>query len=218
LQVRDLADTELFCGLPESLTGRFAGLALHRRLRRRQRLAFSGQEDDAVFLVKSGRIKISYLSEEGRELTVMVLYPGQLYSRHSEATVTALDDCELWIFLMPVFKQILAADPAIPLRLIRILGHILRKTNDALQNLAFREVSSRRAKFLLGQASENGAPAADGRAFSLRFTHEEIANIIGSTRQTVTSILNRWDKNKIIAAGRHQVVILDRARLEEMLG
>jgi len=209
----DLGDTELFSGLPESLTGRFAGLALLRRLRRRQRLAFPA-EDDAVFLIKSGRIKVSYFSEEGRELTVMVLHPGQLYSRHSEAAVTALDDCELWIFPMPVFKRILTADPEIPLRLIKILGHILKKTNDALQNLAFREVSSRLARFLLEQADENGA---GGSVFPLPFTHEEMANLIGSTRQTVTSLLNRWDKNGIIVIGRRRLAIKDRDRLEEML-
>jgi len=210
-----LGDTELFAALPDNLAGQFAGLALERRLRRRQRLAFPGPEDDVVFLIKSGRIKISYLSEEGRELTVMVLHPGQLYSRHSEAIVTALDDCDLWIFPMPVFKRILAADPAVPLRLIKILGHILKKTNDALQSLAFREVSSRLARFLLDQADENGA---GGNDFVLRFTHEEVANLIGSTRQTVTSLLNRWEKNGIIAIGRRRMAITDRGRLEEMLG
>lgn len=113
-------------------------------------MTFPEDSPDAVFFVSRGRVKVSYLSEDGKEFTVTILGPGEMYSRHSEGTVTALEDTETWMI-------------------------------------------------------------------SMELTHEDIANLIGSSRQTVTSTLRRFERNGLISFNRrHVVIIKDWERLQEL--
>lgn len=216
-QLRSLAETELFADLAPEMVARFEQMTVTRRFGRRQQLTFLAGEADAIFILKSGRVKVSYLSEEGREFIVMILGPGQIYSRHSEALATALADTEVWLFSMPNFQRILASDPRIPLRLIRILGRILRRTNNAIRNLAFRKVSSRLINFLLEQEAEASGREKNSTTFELELTHEEIAALIGSSRQTVTSLLHQLAQEGLIALDHRRVTLLDPQSLKATL-
>ncbi|KKM09034.1 hypothetical protein SY88_21120 [Clostridiales bacterium PH28_bin88] len=211
-----LAKFQLFDGLPEEELGRYGRYFSCRRFGRREQMTFPEESADAVFFVSRGRVKVSYFSEDGKEFTVTILGPGEMYSRHSEGTVTALEETEVWLISMADFRRILAENPLLPLRLIRILGGILRETNNAIQNLAFREVSSRLARFLMRQAAERGKEGPEGLVVPVELTHEDIANLIGSSRQTVTSTLRRFDQNGIISLNRRHVMIKDWERLQEL--
>ncbi len=147
---------------------------------------------------------------------MIILGPGEMYSRHSEGTVTALEDTEIWQVSMADFRRMLIENPQLPLRLIRILGGILRETNNAIQNLVFRGVSSRLARFLLRQAAEWGKQGPNGIVIPLPLTHEDVANLIGSSRQTVTSTLRRFEQDGIILINRKYIIIKDYDRLEEL--
>ncbi|MEW6244794.1 MAG: Crp/Fnr family transcriptional regulator [Bacillota bacterium] len=211
-----LSKFRLFRGLPEEELARYARFFTHRQFGRREQMTFPEECTDAVFFVSRGRVKISYFSEDGKEFTVIILGPGEMYSRHSEGTVTALEDTEIWLVSMTDFRRMLAENPQLPLRLIRILGGILRETNNAIQNLVFRGVSSRLARFLLRQAAERGKEGPEGMVVPLALTHEDVANLIGSSRQTVTSTLRRFEQNGIISLNRKNVIIKDWERLQEL--
>lgn len=211
-----LAKFKLFHGLPGEELDQYSKYFTCRRFGRREQMTFPEDFADAVFFISKGRVKVSYFSEDGKEFTVTILGPGEMYSRHSEGTVTALEETEIWLISMADFSRIMAENPLLPLRLIRILGGILRETNNAIQNLAFREVSSRLARFLLRQAAERGKEGPKGMVVPLELTHEDIANLIGSSRQTVTSTLRRFDQNGIISLSRGHITIKDWERLQEL--
>lgn len=212
----ELSKFNLFHGLPQEELDRYSKYFTCRRFGRREQMTFPEDSQDAVFFISRGRVKISYFSEDGKEFTVTILGPGDMYSRHSEATVTALEETEIWLVGMPHFLRILEWNSRLPLRLIKILGGILRETNNAIQNLAFLEVSSRLARFLLRQADERGTPGPEGITVPLELTHEDIANLMGSSRQTVTSTLGRFEQNGIISLYRRHVLIKDRERLQDL--
>ncbi|MFZ5640821.1 MAG: Crp/Fnr family transcriptional regulator, partial [Bacillota bacterium] len=112
---------------------------------RKKHIEFTESSRDYIYLVRSGRVKVSYLSPEGKEITVTILHPGDIYSLHSEAAVIVLEPAEILYIETGDFKKILLRYPELAINLIKILGAILKNTNDALLNLAFKEVNSRLA-------------------------------------------------------------------------
>lgn len=198
---------KLFEGLSEPNREKVLSLFKSAFFGRKERISFGDSSQDYIYLVKSGRVKISYLSPEGKEIIVTILYPGDIYSLHSEANATVLEPAEILFISSDGFARLLMQNPELTPNLVRILGIILKNTNDALLNLAFKEVNSRVASLLLKTAREKGITTANGVQFELGLTHEEIAGIISSTRQTVTTILNRFESAGVITVRRKKYII-----------
>lgn len=198
---------KLFMGMSDSEIAEVMGFFNSALFRRKEQISFNDPCQDYIYLVKSGRVKISYLSPEGREIIVTILYPGDMYSLHSEANATVLDQTEILYINSDGLKNILIKKPEMTASLFKILGIILKNTNDALLNLAFKEVNSRLASLLLKTARDKGIPTREGIEFYLGLTHEEIAGIISSSRQTVTTILNRFESAGIISVHKKKYVV-----------
>lgn len=186
------------------------------RFAKKQTLQFPGALQDYIYLVVSGRVKVSYLSPDGKEIIVTILHPGDMYSLHSEASTTVIEAAEIWYIGSDQFKTIIMNNPGMTVNLIKILGSILKNTNDALLNLAFKEVNSRLASLLLKIANEKGIKTGDCIVVELGLTHEDIANLISSTRQTVTTILNRFEKSGLVKTAKKKLIIKDVQKLTEL--
>lgn len=198
---------KLFEGLSEPNKQKVLNLFKSALFARKERISFGDSTQDYIYLVKSGRVKISYLSPEGKEIIVTILYPGDIYSLHSEANATVLEPAEVLYISSRGFTRLIIENPDLTPNLVRILGIILKNTNDALLNLAFKEVNSRVASLLLKTAKEKGVTTGEGIEFELGLTHEEIAGIISSRRQTVTTILNRFESAGIISIQRKKYIV-----------
>jgi len=200
---------KLFTGLTEAETEHILSCFSCACFAKKEQIRFDDSSKDYIYLVKSGRVKISYLSPEGKEIIVTILHSGDIYSLHSEANATVLEPAEILYIGTEGFKKILMQNPGLAAGLVKILGVILKNTNDALLNLAFKEVNSRVASLLLKTARERGMPTGEGLEFELGLTHEEIAGLISSSRQTVTTILNRFESAGIITVNRKKYIVRD---------
>lgn len=170
---------------------------------KKQQLRLAGDMEDAIYFIYEGLIKISYFSESGREYIVTILKDGGIYSFHSEATAYALKDSLVFLISMKNFKELLVEFPFLHFRMYKELGYILKRYNDLVMDLAFREVSSRLAKYLL-----ECFPDDDWTTHGL--TVEELACHLGSARQTISTTLNRWERQGLIELMRGQMKITDR--------
>lgn len=206
-------DFKLFKNLSVDESEKLAASFKRCHFEKKQHVEFSGPSQDYIYLVRSGRVKVSYLSPEGKEIIVTILQPGDMYSMHSEASTTVLERAEIWYVGLEDFKNMVVQNPGLTVNLIRILGVILKNTNDALLNLAFKEVNSRLANLLLKMARETGATTDKGVVFEPGLSHEEIANIISSTRQTVSTILNRFEKAGIISMQKKRITVINMEQL-----
>jgi CRP-like cAMP-binding protein len=179
-------------------------------IEKKQRLKLTVDMEDAVYFVCEGRIKVSYFSECGKEFIFKILEPGDIYTFHSEASASALTHSRVCIISMNNFKNLLMEYPFLNFRMYKLLGNTLKSYNDLVLNLTFKEVSSRLAEYLMEHTQSS-------EWFTSGLTHEELACLLGSTRQTISTTLNRWERQGILEMSHGSLRVFDRERLQNML-
>ncbi|MCK7494874.1 MAG: Crp/Fnr family transcriptional regulator [Comamonadaceae bacterium] len=178
-----------------------------RRLARGQRLRWPGDASNRVFVVASGRLRV-HLAGTSRELTLAFLEPGDIYSTHSPAWVTAAVASTVWTVETRAFAQRMSADPALLPPVMAVLGRLARRRHRPRRDLAFREVPARLARFVLGLAERRGEPEGEGWLLPLDLGVEDIASLLGSTRQTVSALISRWQRDGLLLRrGRRRLPI-----------
>ena len=151
------------------------------------------EDENLVFIVKSGKLRV-YLSFEDKEFTLSFLETGDIFSTHTRAFVQALDCAEILVCNTMVFKQTLSARPEVSLIMVKVLGDLLKNSISTIESLAFKDVRMRLVEFLIKAAADRGRHTSEGAVVELGLSTEDIALLIGTTRQTVSQILNDFIK------------------------
>lgn len=205
--------SDLLAGLPEEEIEALDGSSAVERLSRAGVLFREDQTLSHLYVVWSGSIKLVRSSDEGREFIVNLAGPGAAFGALLEPSVAALTAraLEETAFLaVPVtaVRRALERNPALALRAVRDSERRLRAAEIRAARFAFDSVPRRLAALLL--------EATDRRSGLLRFplNQSELASIIGSSRETVCSILNRFRRAGIVETPRGQVQVIDRRKLE----
>lgn len=181
------------------------------------RLVFSPREElDRLFIVVKGRARV-YLAYRDKEFTMAILDVGDVYTTHTRAHVAALDDLELLVADTAVVRRFLATMPALAISMVKVLGDLLAHAFAVIDGLAFHDVRKRLVQLLLLEAGRT-PPGPDG---TIRFDHglsvEQLATIVGSSRQTVSSLLNALEREGVIALqGRGVIRVADLAALQAL--
>jgi CRP/FNR family transcriptional regulator, cyclic AMP receptor protein len=213
---RLLEATDLFSGLPPDVLDELRAHATVRKLKRNEVLFEQGDEADALFVVESGRIAIATQSGDGRESVVAVLERGALFgemplfdgdTRSTDAR--ALNNSTVVeLAYEPVF-DVLRTRPQLLWGVVRLLSQRLRATNEALADAVFLDVPARTAKHLLELAG-------DDDNFTLPVTQEELAAMVGASRERVNKALSLFMRlGWLDLEGRNHYRILDRTSLED---
>ncbi len=178
-----------------------------RQLAKGTLLATPQAREDRVFLVQSGRLRV-YLAGENRELTLSFLEAGDIYTTHTPTYVEAVAASTLWLIDTPAFAQQLASDPGVTPVMMRVLGRMLANAVHLIEDLSFREVPARLARFLLGLVERRGQVCEAGWRVPLELGMEDIASLLGTTRQTVSSLINQWAREGIVSReGRRSLLV-----------
>ena len=146
-------------------------------------------EEDLVFIVSRGRVRI-YLAYEDKEFTLGILNPGDVYSTHAECYVQALDDAELLLTDVRSVKRIMDTVPTFTRTMVRVLGHILKNSFSIIGGLAFKDIYTRLMDFMLTEAEQSGTEQDGGVLVTLDLTIEQLAQLMGASRQTVSTLLS----------------------------
>ncbi len=166
-----------------------------------------------VFIVQTGRVRV-YLAYGDKEFTIAILEPGDIYTSHTGAYVQAMSDCTLLLTDIATFHTRMMDVPQFTQTMVRVLGGILKNAFGIIDGLVFRDSTARLAVFLLDTAqSEEGR-----RVVHLNMTGELLAQHLGATRQTISTLLNDLTRSGILHREKRGVYhILDEARLREMV-
>ncbi|WP_428561999.1 MAG: Crp/Fnr family transcriptional regulator [Solidesulfovibrio sp. DCME] len=166
-----------------------------------------------LFIVVRGRARV-YLASRDKEFTMAILDAGDVYTTHTRAHVAALDDLELLVADLAEVGRLLFSMPALSAAMVKVLGDLLAHAFTVIDGLAFYDVRRRLLHLLALEAGRAGT-AADGAACcDLGLSVEQLATIVGSSRQTVSSLLNSLEREGVIALeGRGVIRVPDLAAL-----
>ncbi|GAB4098234.1 Crp/Fnr family transcriptional regulator [Sinomonas halotolerans] len=181
-----------------------------------------GDQGDQLYFIVSGKVKLGRTSPDGRESLLAILGPGELFGEMAlfdpaprNATATAVSETRLAGLKNEALNTLLRSRPEVSAQLLQALARRLRRTNDSLSDLVFSDVPGRVAKALLDLADRFGRPATDGVLVAHELTQEELAQLVGASRETVNKALAEFVQRGWIRLEARAVVILDMQRLRQ---
>ena len=215
-----ISTVPLFATLDDEARAALRGAMDEVTLRRGEVLFNEGDPGDRLYLVIDGKVKLGHSSGDGRENLLAVLGPGELLGEltlfdpgERTATATAVAVTQLLELQHDPFMHLLDSRPELAKHMLRALAVRLRKTNEALADLVFSDVPGRVAKALLDLAERFGEETPDGLRVAHDLTQEELAQLVGASRETVNKSLADFISRGWIRLEGRAVQILDLERV-----
>jgi CRP/FNR family transcriptional regulator, cyclic AMP receptor protein len=216
-----LRQAPLFSALDDEAATALRASMADTRLRRGDVLFHEGDEGDKLYVVTDGKVKLGRTSSDGRENLLAILGPGQMFGELSlfdpgprSATVTAVTDTTFSSLSHEDLLRWLDGRPAVARGLLAQLAGRLRKANDVVADLVFSDVPGRVAKALLDLAGRFGRPVDEGVMVAHDLTQEELAQLVGASRETVNKALADFASRGWLRLEARAVLLLDVERLK----
>jgi CRP/FNR family cyclic AMP-dependent transcriptional regulator len=218
-----LKNCSLFDRLPEA---ELTALERHSRMRRfpaKSPVYLPVDAASGVFLLVDGQVKICNLTPEGKQSILTFIEPGELFGelalfqegRREESAQTTMSSTVVLID-SAALHQTLARIPSLSLGITKLVGMRRLRIERRLKYLLFRSNRERLVHLLLELAEDYGKPLADGTvALGIRLSHQDLASIIGSTRESVTVILGQLQCENLLSLGRRRITIQSLQRLAQ---
>jgi CRP-like cAMP-binding protein len=184
-----------------------------------------GEQDDRLLIVRQGRVRLYKLSPEGRALTLFVLGPTAIFG---ETTLTeqwqhdcfaeSMTDCVVGVIGRAQLQEVLRSNSVVVLRFMDVISRRLREMERKLADIAFKSVPQRLATILLNLADclndvpEHAPPSV------VRYTHQQLAEMIGSYRETVTKAIGEFREDGLIRVDEDTIYLTDLFRLRQLAG
>jgi CRP-like cAMP-binding protein len=190
------------------------------KLRKGQALFKEGDDGDNLYIITSGKIKLGTKSQDGRENLLMVLGPGDMFGDLSlfdsgprTSTATAVTESRLLSLGQEKVIPWVREHPEASLHLLARLASRLRRTNEVVSDLVFSDVPGRVAKALIDLGVKFGEKTSEGFLVHHDLTQEELAQLVGASRETVNKALADFAQRSWIKLEARAVLILDYDRL-----
>jgi CRP-like cAMP-binding protein len=202
----------------------FVSVGTRRRYRRGEALFVQGEPATVAFALESGRVTVGRVAPTGREIIHVFHYPGSVFGfvelllqRERNRSAYAGDDSVLWVVPYPDLLDLVRRRPDVLFGLLLTLSDRFLATQTIVEELVAESVAERLVRLLVRLGGELGYNSHAGHApIPIRLTHEEIAQVIGSTRQTVTSLLSALENRGLVYVRPRSITIMDWKRLQRM--
>lgn len=215
-----LHEVDLFADLSAEEVDDLDRMAPAQRFLRGELLFSQSQPVTSLFILKSGRVRIFRVTEEGKAMTMGILEPGAVFGemvllgqRMHDNYAEAIEDSAVCRLELHDVERFLLTDPRIAVRIARLLGEQVARLEERLTDLAHRPLAARIARALLALSR----PAPSGRrgaGRSVRLTHEQLAGLVGATRESTSKVMSELAAQGVIRQARGRVVVLDPPMLE----
>lgn len=207
---------ELFDCVSDADIRELARLCQVRVLERGAVIYGAGEASDVVFILEQGAVKLSRVGEDGREANVGVLGPMEMFGEGALAgervranCATVLEDAVVCGFDQQAFERFLLGHPELALRITKLVSDRLRRVESRIQDILFKDVRTRLAHTVARLANKFGEEASEGRRIGLRLTQSDLAQLIGSTRETTSTIFNEFRRDGLLTSDGHYIIVRD---------
>ncbi len=218
-----LRKVSLFADLDDQQMEQVASIVITRKYRKRMFLFTEGETGDTIYFVKSGLVKVVKTTEDGREQILHLMGPGEVLGEvvlfnggGYPASAEVMEDSEICLIRNPDLEQLLNQHVEIAISLIKLLSRRLTDAQHKVRDLALKDAYSRTASILLRMA-DTSPVSPQGIEIKPDLSRQELANMIGTSRETVSRILSDFQQQKILLVDRNKVTVINKEKLAKWI-
>lgn len=216
-----LRNFPLFEDLPNSELQKLADIITQRESPKYHFIYQAGDLTDSIYFLDKGTVKIGTHSGEGKEVIKSILHPKAMFGelsllgeeKRNDFAKTMDSATTYYVMKVPAFQQIVRANSNLSMKLISMLGRKLKNTERRLESMILKDARARIIDFLKDNARNQGRQVGYEMLLKHSLTQQDIANFTGTSRQTVTSVLNDLKKSNLIYFKRKSILIRDMTAL-----
>lgn len=217
--IKKIAAIPLFQGLPAKQCEEISTIVVLQNYKTGQLIFSEGDEGCGFYVIISGSVKIFKLSPEGKEQILHIMEPGEPFGEAAvfagesfPASAQTLAASRVLFFPRKSFIELITRNPALSLNMLAFLSRRLRVLANLVEDLSLKEVPGRLAAHFLYSSKSKSDPAI----LELGISKNQLASLLGTIPETLSRILNRMSREKLIKTGAHHIQILDRQGLLEL--
>ena len=206
--------TNMLC--PKKQSAGMLDKHLHRNFKKGDYIYLPDEHSDKMYFLTTGRVKIGTYSDSGKEITKAILSMGEVFGEMSiigegkrRDFAYVMDDAEMCVLTIDDMKGLMRNNSSVALFMVKILGDRTRKMERRLESLVFKDSRTRIVEFLHQLAVEKGTRIGYEQEVRKFITHQEIANLTATSRQTVTTVLNELRNKNILVFNRRRMLVRD---------
>lgn len=211
-----LKNCDLFERLSPEHVSRLEAVSQAKQLARGSLVYMPSEASESVFLLTSGRVKLYHITSEGKQAVLALIDPGELFGEltifdggQREEFAEAMEKSTLIRIPRDEITRLMEEHAGVALGVTRLMGLRRRRIERRLKSLLFRSNRERLVHLLMELAEKYGQRSADGVTLGIKLSHQELASIIGSTRETVTVVLGELQNEGSLIIKRRQIILRD---------
>lgn len=186
---------------------------------------FQGDPSFDVYFLKEGRVKLSRMSLEGREITLAILDKGEIFGEmsayseeHRNVQAQAMEESIVCMMKKSDFLDVLHRSPQLNFKLTKFIVFRRLQIESKIDQLIFNDVPTRLAGLLLSLIEQYGEKDSRGIRIRIKLSHQELGNLIGATRETISALLAQWKKCGFVDSEDRRMIITDSDSLRKVAG
>lgn len=212
----------IFSNLPEKILIEVLKLQNIKHYKKGEIIFYEGDKGEAFFFIRSGKIKIYKTSMDGRDITLNILGKGSIFAEvtlfndvNYPATVEVIENSEVGMILNKDIEKMILNNNVLALQIIKVLSKRLYRSQKTIKDLAFSDTYNRTSSALLDLCERHGKITNGGIEIDIGITRQDIANMVGTSRETVSRIISDLRKEGIINTASKKIIILDKKGLQK---
>lgn len=213
----------VFSELEDHLIDKIAELTIIKKYAKSDIIFFEGDPGEAIHFVKSGKVKIFKTSEGGKEIIINILSPGDIFAEVTlfqrnipyPASVEVIEEGEIGSIRNRDLERLISENPQLAVELLRAMAKKLKEVQQRVRELGSNDAIERTIRVLSALAKNHGSKTKDGIVLCKNITRQDMANLVGTTRETMSRILSKFSKEGLVEIKGRTIVIKDADALEE---
>jgi CRP/FNR family cyclic AMP-dependent transcriptional regulator len=209
-----LKQVPLFAGLADEDIRELMSVAKRRTFRSGEVIFHREDPGQVLYVIKEGKVKISLISPDGQEISLVVFGKGECFGEFAildglprSADAIAMEKVECYTLQRSDFHKAIMRNPKIAIQVMEVLSKRLRSTDQMVEDLIFLDVYGRVAKKLLELADTHGTKVENGIRIDVRLTQQELASMVGSSRESVNKVMGYFTDKNFISTDKHKITL-----------
>ncbi|GCE48889.1 CRP-like cAMP-binding protein [Thermosporothrix hazakensis] len=213
-EITYLKQVDLFAGLSDADIQELSNVARKRTFRSGEVIFHRDDPGQVLYIIKEGKVKICLISPEGQEISLVVFGKGEYFGELAlldglgrSTDAIALEKVECYTLQRSDFHKAIMKNPLIAIKVLEVLSKRLRNTDQQVEDLIFLDVYGRVAKKLLELANTHGVKVETGIRIDVRLTQQELASMVGASRESVNKVLGYFTDKQFISTDKHRITL-----------